>query len=422
MDVKITPHKLKGEVLVPPSKSLSHRAIIAASLANGRSIIDNVILSEDIIATIDAMKGLGAQILVSGNRLIINGKKPERIRKVIDCHESGSTLRFMIPIALTVDSPIEFIGKNKLVKRPLDIYFDLFDSFNISYSHGADSLPLKVKNGLKSGVYKLRGDVSSQFITGLLFALPLLNGDSKIVITSALESIGYIDLTLDILKEFGIEIENHNYLEYIIKGNQEYKPHDYKVEGDFSQSAFFLLADMLGSDISLLNMNLNSSQGDKKILKDIESFGGKIIVNDNKIKATTDKIMGAHISFSQSPDLGPALSALASVAVTPSYFTECERLRIKECDRITDMITELKKLGVSASETASTMSFEGNSEIKGAILDSHNDHRVCMALAMLATIAKEPVTILNASCVKKSYPHFFEDFMSLGGIVEYVNA
>ena len=276
MNVIIKPSPLKGVVDVPSSKSLCHRAIIAASLACGVSKISNITFSKDIEATIMAMSACGAKMEREGNTLIITGSDVRRVYDVIDCNESGSTIRFMIPIALVCDAPITFTGKNNLVNRPLDPFFEIFAEQGIIYERKEAYLPLKVNSGLKSGVFKIRGDISSQFITGLLYALPLLNGDSKIVVTTNLESKGYIDLTLDVLKAFGIEIINNDYKEFIIKGNQEYMPHDYAVEGDFSQAAFFLVGNCLGADISLRMMDLESHQGDKKVLKDLEDFGAII--------------------------------------------------------------------------------------------------------------------------------------------------
>ena len=268
MDAIITPSKLSGEVIIPPSKSLSHRAIIAASLANGKSKISNVLFSNDIIATINAMRACGAKIEEHEDYLIIEGSDVIRKENVIDANESGSTIRFMIPIALVSNEEITFTGKNHLVKRPLDTFLEIFDSQGIKYERGEDYLPLKVNGGLKSGEFNVRGDISSQFITGLLYALPLLNGDSIIHITTKMESIGYIDLTIDILKMFGIVIENRNYQEFYIKGNQKYKPCDYTIEGDYSQSAFFLVANALGASIKLKAMEEKSHQGDKKIISD----------------------------------------------------------------------------------------------------------------------------------------------------------
>ena len=420
MNVTIHPKKLAGKLVMCPSKSLSHRAIIAASLAKGKSIISNVIISKDIEATIKAMEVLGAKIEIKSDTLIIEGSEVKRLDKIIDAYESGSTLRFLIPIALVNKEPITFVGHNNLVKRPLDSYLAIFDKLGIKYNMPNDSyLPLYLNGGLVSTTYELAGNVSSQFITGLLFALPLLNGDSKIIITTDLESKGYVDLTLDVLKLFGIKIKNNNYHEFIIPGNQTYQPLNYQVEGDYSQSAFFLVAGALGADITILGMNLNSSQGDKKILEDIKSFGGNLIIEKDYLKCLASNTKGTTIDFSQSPDLGPALTVLASLSTGKSNFINAERLRIKECDRITCMKEELTKMGAKIEEFKSGMKIEGVPKLQGAIVDSHNDHRVAMSLAMASLKTEGSIKIMNAECVSKSFPNFWEVFESLGGEIEY---
>ena len=282
-------------------------------------------------------------------------------------------------------------------------------------------MPLEVKGGLKSGRYRIQGDISSQFITGLLYALPLLNGDSVVEVTTKLESVGYVDLTLDMLKNFGIEIENKGYREFYIRGNQKYKACDITVEGDFSQSAFFLVADTLGANIELSAMNMNSLQGDKKILEDITAFGGKIGYEKERLKALPKKTKGCVIDFSQSPDLGPALTVLAALSEGVTEFVHASRLRIKECDRITCMKEELEKLGANIVEFPDGMSIVGVKSLKGGTVDSHNDHRVAMALAMASIKATGNIRILNAECVSKSYPNFWEVFESIGGDIIYEN-
>lgn len=418
MNVRIKPGKLKGIVNIPPSKSLAHRAIIAACLAKGKSVISNVALSEDITATIEGMKSLGAQIEIEGDKLHITGSKIKRVNNTINCNESGSTLRFLIPLSLVVEDEITFLGENRLVKRPLDIYFSLFDTLGIKYERTtSDYLPLKIKGALKACDYYVKGDVSSQFITGLLFSLPLLDGDSKIIITTKLESKGYVDLTLDILSKFGIKATfNENIIE--IPGNQEYKPFDYRVEGDYSQSAFYLLANMLGNDIKLKGLDTSSYQGDKKILKDIVDFGGVINIEKDLLWAEPKTLIPAKISFAQTPDLGPALTVLASTIEGKSEFVDASRLRIKECDRITCMREELEKLGGIIKEFEDGMFINGT-KLHGGIVDSHNDHRVVMALSMISTIIDDDLIITNAGAIKKSYPNFFEDFKSLGGNISY---
>lgn len=420
MKVTIKPNNLAGNVIVPPSKSLSHRAIIAACLAEGESIISNVLYSEDIKATIKAMRACGASITEHEDYLIIRGSKVVRKENMINANESGSTIRFMIPIALTCDEPITFMGENNLVNRPLNTYTRIFDEQKINYDKGESHLPLKVYNGLKSGVFSIEGNISSQFITGLLYALPLLKGDSKIVITTPLESKGYVDLTLDMLNKFGIKIENNDYKEFYVKGNQTYSPFNYEVEGDYSQSAFWLVADMLGSNINLLRMSENSFQGDKKIIQDIKDFGGDVVFKDGKLKAEAKRLLPATIDFAQSPDLGPALTVLAALTSGETHFINASRLRIKECDRISCMKEELEKLGAKITELPDGMIITGVSKFKGANnLNAHNDHRVMMSLAIASIACDGEIVIDGAECVKKSYPHFFTQFASLGGIVEY---
>ena len=419
MRVIITPNKLKGDVVIPPSKSLSHRAIIAAGLARGESKISNIIYSKDILATISAMRSLGVEIKEFDDYLIIKGNKLKRVNDVIDANESGSTIRFIIPIALTVDEKITFVGHNNLVNRPLDTFFEIFDNQNIKYEKEDKYLPLTVYSGIKPGEFNIRGDVSSQFITGLLYALPLLNGDSIINITTDLESKGYIDLTLDVLKMFGVNVINENYKKFIVKGNQEYKPFDYEVEGDYSQAAFFLEANMLGAEINLLKMNKNSNQGDKKILNDIKDFGGELEFKDNKLVLVNKNLKPATIDFAQSPDLGPALTVLASLIPGESNFINAKRLRIKECDRITCMKEEIEKLGGNVKELPDGMIINGVNRFHGGVCDSHNDHRVVMSLAMATLMMDGDLVIENYEAINKSFPHFFKLFESLGGKVRY---
>ena len=421
MNVIIKPAKLAGDVIIPPSKSLSHRAIIAAALSEGKSVITNVLFSNDINATIAAMEACGAKIIKHETSLEIYGvKRIIRKENIIDANESGSTIRFMIPIALTNPEPITFVGHNNLVNRPLDIFLDIFKEQGIEYKKEETSLPLYVNGMLKPQKYYVKGDVSSQFITGLLYSLPMLDGDSEIIITTNLESKAYIDLTLDILQMYGINIINNDYKSFYIKGNQYYKAHDYEIEGDYSQSAFFLVADMLGADINLLAMRHDSYQGDKKIIDDIKAFGGDISFTEKGLIAKGNP-KGCTIDFSQSPDLGPALTVLAALSKGHSSFINAKRLRIKECDRITCMREELEKVGCKITELPDGMEIDGVNEINANILDAHNDHRVAMSLSLLCLKAKNDIKILGAECVSKSYPNYWDVFESLGGKVIYEN-
>ena len=260
MDLTIQPHKLSGTVTVPPSKSLAHRAVICAALSDGTCKIDNIALSDDIIATIEAMKAFGAIIEQEGSALTITGagqyvteakvaESATTAEHLIDCNESGSTLRFVVPISTLFQGASRFVGRGNLGKRPLTIFYDIFEEQGITYKPTEGELDLVVDGNLKPGHFSFPGNVSSQFITGLLFTLPLLDGDSVIKITTPLESIGYIDLTLEVMSAFGVTIENVGHQLFRISGGQSYKATDYRVEGDYSQAAFFLCADALGNDL-----------------------------------------------------------------------------------------------------------------------------------------------------------------------------
>lgn len=421
MKLEINPGMLKGDVVIPPSKSLSHRAIMAAAMAEGKSYITNLNFSEDIKATTEAMKSLGARFEIGEDYELVEGvSKLKRLGDEIECRESGSTVRFMIPVALLAEGRVTFKGEGKLPKRPLGTYLEIFQEQGIPYTKGEDELPLTVDGRLKGGRFRIPGDISSQFITGLMYALPKVEEDSVIEITSPLESKGYIDLTLDVLKSFGIEIVNNNYEEFIIKGNQEYRAHDYRVEGDYSQVAFWMVAGALGSDISCLGMRLDSLQGDKAVHEILESMGAEISLGEG-IRVSPGKTVGAVIDLSQCPDLGPIITVLAALSEGTTRIVNAKRLRIKESDRITSMTTELNKLGARIEETEDGMIIEGvESLIGGVTVDSWNDHRVAMALAMAATRCDSPITLTGAEAVKKSYPHFWDEYKRVGGVIKEV--
>jgi 3-phosphoshikimate 1-carboxyvinyltransferase len=418
--VKITPKALNGNINIPPSKSICHRAIIAAGLSDGTSCIENVALSKDIIATIDAMKCLGADIKVNSNSLFIKGcsrLNPNPNADSIHCFESGSTLRFIIPIAILTGKKITFTGEGRLNERPLNPYIEIFNDKNIYYSK-KDGLPLTVQGRLPSGEYRLKGDVSSQFITGLTFALPLLDGDSSIILTSKLESRGYIDLSLEVLERFNIHILNNGYNEFFIKGNQKYMETDFKVEGDYSQAAFFIAAGILGGDVRCFGLNEYSSQGDKKIIDIVKEMGGDIYFNDGVLSARESITHGAVIDASECPDLVPILAVLASLSNGETKIINAKRLRLKESDRLKAMATELTKLGADIEEMDDGLVINGKSYLNGGCVDSWGDHRIAMALSIASIRCKNPVTINGSDSVEKSYPDFFKDFLRLGGVLD----
>ena len=410
--------KLVGEVSPPPSKSILHRYIIGSSLAKGISKIENISFSNDIIATIEAMKKLGAKIEKKDNYLLIEGSKTfdkEYLNNnaEIDCNESGSTLRFLFPLSIVKENKILFKGKGKLFKRPLSPYFENFDKYQIKYSHINEN-EILLDGVLKSGEYQIDGNISSQFITGLLFSLSLVNGNSKIIIKGKLESSSYIDITLDCLSKFGVKIINNSYQEFIIEGNQTYKSGNYEVEADYSQVAFFLVANSIGSDIKINGLNVNSLQGDKKIVDFISE-----IDNWNK----NEKLI---LDGSETPDIIPILSLKASISKKEIEIINIARLRIKESDRLSATVQELSKLGFDLIEKEDSILINSRKDFNKinnspVYLSSHSDHRIAMTIAIASTCYNGEIILDNLDCVKKSYPNFWEVFLSLGGkIYEYL--
>lgn len=419
---KLYNSKLNGTVKIPPSKSIAHRAVICAALGNGVSKVSNIDMSDDIIATINAMRSLGAVINEREDYLEIIGVNSDNklinreYERLVDCNESGSTLRFLVPISLAFEGVTRFVGRGNLGKRPLKTFYDIFDKQGIEYRYKEGILDLVVSGKLKSDEFEVEGNISSQFITGLLFALPLLEGDSKIKITTKLESKGYLDLTLKAMNDFGIEIINNNYKEFIIKGNQQYISRDYRVEGDYSQGAFFLSADAIGSTVDVLDLKKDSLQGDSEVIDILKRMNMQFKHKEDCVSCNGDSLKSTIIDGSQCPDIIPVLSLVAALAKGKTEIINAGRLRIKECDRLNAIAIELNKLGAKVEERADSLVIEGVDELEGGVeVWSHKDHRIAMTLAIAATICKKPIILKDYECVSKSYPHFFDDYKKLGG-------
>ena len=406
-DLKLEPVKLKGSVTVPPSKSLAHRAIICASLAEGRSKIRNIHYSEDILATIAGMRAFGAVIQTEEDTVIIDGISDYSSGegRTINCNESGSTLRFLIPLATLFEGKTRFTGQGKLGTRPLDTYEEIFSKQGLHYRpSNTDELDLTVEGSLRPGIYDVRGDVSSQFITGLLFTLPLLEAESEIRMTTPLESEGYVDLTLSMLKTFGINIDFDKEKQvFRVEGNQVYRAQNTTVEGDYSQAAFFLSANALDNSVEVNGMNPASLQGDRDIIAILEQL------NDGASDERT-------IDGSQCPDIIPVAALVAALSDGRTTFTNLERLRIKESDRLEAVQKELARLGADIEIDGDALLIKGTAILKGnATVWSHKDHRIAMMLAVASTVCEKPIIIRDTECVAKSYPNFWDVFEQLGG-------
>ena len=393
MNITIDPSRACGKAKAPPSKSCAHRLLLCAALAEGESEISGISDSQDMLATLDCISALGARYEKSGDTVRVWGMG-EDSRGSFPCRESGSTLRFLIPVALTRRSDNKFTGTSRLMTRGVGIYEEIFREKGVSFTKGLESL--EAKGLLQSGNYSFRGDVSSQFVSGLMFALPLLRGNSTVKVLPPVESRAYIDLTIQILAMFGVQISEPEKNLFCISGSQRYQPAKACAEGDWSNAAFLLAFNELGGEVELSGLSESSLQSDRAC---VESFA-RLREKD------------AAIDISGCPDLGPVLFAVAA-AKNGGAFTGTARLRIKESDRAAAMAEELRKFGaaVTVAENSVTVRSHGihppTRELRG-----HNDHRIVMALSVLASMAGG--TIQGAEAISKSFPDFFGVLRELG--------
>ena len=413
-DVKFSPFVPNGTVNVPPSKSDVHRAIICAAMANGVSRISPVALSNDIKATIGCIKALGADAVLENNVLTVDGTNMYKNKTaLLDCGESGSTLRFFIPIAAVGNINATFVGKGKLPQRPIGIFTEaLPKAGTVCKTEGG--LPLEIKGQLKSGIFEIPGNVSSQFITGLLLALPILEGDSEIVLTSPLESVGYIAMTIRTMKQFGVNIQATE-KGWHIKGGQSYKTCDYTTDGDWSQAAFFMVLGAVSGKVTVKGVAKDSMQGDKKCAEILARFGAKVTQLDNEVTVEKGELKAITIDASQIPDLVPVLSVCAAFAEGTTKIINAERLRIKECDRLKATAELLNNLGGKVKELLDGLEITGVSSLKGGNVNGYNDHRIVMSAAVCAARSDEDITATFAMSINKSYPDFYIDYNSIGG-------
>lgn len=404
--VYVQPGTLRGRVLLPPSKSAAHRAVICSTLAGGEDVFSpDELLSDDILTTMRIMKEI--RNYHSSDILLI------------DCGESGSTLRFLIPIVAALGIPAKFTGRGRLPERPIGIYLTCLPEHGVS-CETEGGLPLTISGQLTAGTFRLPGNVSSQFITGLLLALPMLQGDSELVLTSPLESAGYVDMTLQILQEFGVEAEQTK-TGWHIPGNQTYRTGNCIVERDWSQAAFFLAAGALGGNIELDGLNPNSCQGDRAAEELFRAFGANVHWNGSVLSISPGTLCGMEIDASQIPDLVPALTVTAALCEGRTRIYNAQRLRIKESDRLAAMADGISALGGKVRQTDDGLLIDGIPLLRGGTVQGCNDHRIVMAFAVAALKASDRVTITDAQSIHKSYPSFFTDFNQLGGNANVVS-
>ncbi|MGN0569002.1 MAG: 3-phosphoshikimate 1-carboxyvinyltransferase [Candidatus Fimenecus sp.] len=421
MEMRCTPRILSGKIRAISSKSHAHRLLICGALADKPTQIHCNCFSKDIEATVQCLKAMGADIKAE-NEVITVTPAAFNEKASLDCGESGSTLRFLLPVvsALGIDATIS--GHGRLPERPLSPLKEEMEKKGVCFHTGSD-FPLHISGRLTAGEYVLAGNVSSQFISGLLFSLPLLEGDSTIRLLPPVESRSYINITLSALSQFGIEITEQENV-YKIKGGQKYiSPSEISVDGDWSNSSFFLCAGALSKDgVTVTGLDVNSPQGDKKILDVLKRMGADVNVSDNEITVKKNKLIGTMVDASDIPDAVPVISVTAAMCDKGvTHIINAGRLRLKESDRIASVSAMLTKAGAAVSETDDGLVIWGENELIGGRIEGCNDHRIVMAAAVLSSLCQLPVDITEAEAVNKSYPDFFKDFNSLGGSANVIN-
>lgn len=416
---RILPSRTAGTIAAPPSKSAAHRALICAALAGGGRI-DGILPSADMRATLGAVEALGASFIHTGNRVTVH-RAAAPAAPVVDCLESGSTLRFLLPILAALGIPATFIGRGRLPQRPLGVYADCLPAHGVRLRfHCGGGLPLTLEGRLEGGRYDLPGDVSSQFISGLLFALPLCREDSDICLTSPLESAAYVRMTLDALARAGVRTEETPH-GWHIPGRQTYQPADVQVEGDWSQAAFLLAAGALGGEAAITGLDPSSAQGDREALPLFQAFGADADWSDGLLRCRRADLHGIDIDASQIPDLVPVLAVTGALAEGTTVIRHAARLRLKESDRLAAMADCLTLLGGHVEERPDGLVIQGVPRLQGGRVPGCNDHRIVMSMAVAALGCEEAVEVTDPYSVEKSWPGFFEDFNRIGGNAHVVD-
>ena len=432
MDIVVYPGKLRGMVKAPPSKSEAHRALICAALADGESRIQGISDSRDMEATLNCIKAAGAGVERDGMNVTVRGiggslragvsPMDAQNHPVFDCGESGSTFRFLLPVAAAAGLQADFTGKGRLPERPVTELTEEMKKHGITFlPEGRETLPFSIRGKLTSGVYSLPGNVSSQYFSGLLFALPLLEGDSEIQIEGELQSSAYLDLTLDMIRRFGISVEDTG-SGYRIKGGQKYRAMDVRIEGDYSNAAFWLVAGATGSDIAVQGLDRYSRQGDSRILDILEEMGAAVFWSDDIVRVSGYGLESLVADCGEIPDIVPILAVAACTSEDQSGFLNAGRLRLKESDRLKSTAAMLAKLGADIQLCGDKMDVYAPEGLYGeAVIDGANDHRIVMSAAIAALRCENSIKITGAEAVEKSYPDFFDVFRALGGRADVIS-
>ena len=423
MDTRFVPSRLSGTVPAPASKSEAHRRLVCAGLTKGETLLTGYMDSEDMQATLRCIEALGAVWRLEGDRLSVRGgvRAADRV-PLFDCGESGSTLRFFVPIALCVTGGGVFRMHGRLSQRPMDVYRDLFVPAGVNWRMGigADgAAELSVSGRMEAGAYSLPGNVSSQFVSGLLFALPLLAGDSTLKVTGTVESVGYIRMTVEALCRSGIRIEEKKPFCWKIPGGQTYRAESGALTGDYSQAAVLLCGGALGHDVTVTGLQAETTQGDRSVLAHLRALGAEVTEDEHGITVRPGHLRGAVLDMQDCPDIAPLLALVCQLSEGESRLTHCGRLRLKESDRLAETVRLLNALGGDAAAEGDDIVLRGVEALRGGVtVDGCGDHRMVMLASLAASVAKEPVTVLGTECLAKSWPEYLAVYRSLGGKAE----
>jgi 3-phosphoshikimate 1-carboxyvinyltransferase len=414
MERSVEPSFVNGLVKAPPSKSMTQRAIAAAVLADGQSIILNPSYCDDSLAAMSIAVSLGARVEPDADRMKITGYGEIKEKK-LNCGESGLAIRMFSPVAALFDEEITMTGSGSLKKRPMQMIGDALNQLGARCISTDGFLPLTIQGPLKGGHCEIDGSLSSQLLTGLLISLPLADEDSEIKVNN-LKSKPYIDMTIGLLRDFGIKISNKNYEFFTVPGKQNYNPRSYEVEGDWSGGAFILIAGAINGDLRVTGLRTNSYQSDMAVLKALESAGANMKISDGFIEISKSDLKAFEFDATESPDLFPPLVALASYCKGITKLKGASRLEHKESDRASALSEEFGKMNIKVEINGDYLTVKGG-EVKGAKVNSHDDHRIAMASAVAALGASDTVFIKDSHCIAKSYPGFFEDLQKIGAVV-----
>lgn len=417
MNVTISPSVIKGCVEAIPSKSFAHRLLICAAMSDNETDIVCGSMSEDIKATMACLNSLGGSVTYADNIISVSPLSSVKCGSELNCRESGSTYRFLVPVTAALGAGSNFLLEGRLGQRPMEPLWEALENKGVSIS-GKGTGKVCVSGKLRSGEFFIPGDISSQFISGLLMALPLLEKDSVIHITGSLESNGYLQMTLSVLKSFGVRIEMDG-SSAVIPGKQTYtSPRHVLTEGDWSNAAFWLCgAAACRQSLICTGLNHFSSQGDSTICRVLESMGAKISFGQNSVRVTAESLHCSDIDVKDIPDLVPAIAVIACAANGTTRIYNAGRLRLKESDRLFTIADTLNRLGADISEQESSLIIHGGKILRGGSVDSCNDHRIVMMAAIASVISEDSITIRNAQAVNKSYPGFFDVFDNLNGCI-----